>query len=536
MQGQVAAQEFRQGIAQREFVLRRQLDIDALNPVAIFAHARQGNHHVFVHLEGVGVTGNGRGTRTIQPEFLARFSVDRNKAFRRPQIAHTDNFRSGLHHGSFVKTDDIADQHHLWPAMAFGLGRIANGLHIALVQMLQPGQLHASSVSFTARLEIIGNLDNRRHSFAHLTKKLQANGPRHRRHLVQHPARSDDDAVRAFLLYPRHASEEFVRHILAQTDLAASGPRQRQNFFIQQFLAAGVETLQAEFDLLLLVNFPEIVIQALDFQPVAIRVDHLPPGQIVQRCAPQHSLLAPGVHRNIAADAGSRGRSRVDRKYPSSQRCRFRNAIRDHASAGANRRVRRVVPRQNKILNRPEVDQLFGIDHGRMRRQRHGTAGVTRTTATSDDGQPGLDTTAHQMADFFFGIRVQHHEGILNAPVGRIRYVRNAGQTVKSDVVAPRMLAQHFQHLTPQVQCFAKACFKAIDRLMRRFNQLLDLGRTIRVFPLALGPPLFHLSQAMAQGIDQRITPFAVIEQIVFQIGITLDDPDIPQHFVQHTC
>ncbi len=46
-----------------------------------------------------------------------------------------------------------------------------------------------------------------------------------RRHLVQHPARRDDDAVGAFLLHARHAAEELVGHVLAQADLAAGGAR-----------------------------------------------------------------------------------------------------------------------------------------------------------------------------------------------------------------------------------------------------------------------------------------------------------------------
>ena len=36
-------------------VLDRQLDIDAFDTIAVIAHARQRNHHIFIELEGVGV-------------------------------------------------------------------------------------------------------------------------------------------------------------------------------------------------------------------------------------------------------------------------------------------------------------------------------------------------------------------------------------------------------------------------------------------------------------------------------------------------
>ena len=51
------------------------------------------------------------------------------------------------------------------------------------------------------------------------------------------------------------------------------------------------------------------------------------------------------------------------------------------------------------MLDGSDVDQLFGVDDDRQRRQRHGAAGVAGTAATRDDGQAGFDTAAHQMAD-----------------------------------------------------------------------------------------------------------------------------------------
>ena len=55
MQGQFALEEFAQRIAQRQLVLCRQFDIDALDTIAVIAHARQRDDHVFIEFEGVGV-------------------------------------------------------------------------------------------------------------------------------------------------------------------------------------------------------------------------------------------------------------------------------------------------------------------------------------------------------------------------------------------------------------------------------------------------------------------------------------------------
>jgi hypothetical protein len=65
----------------------------------------------------------------------------------------------------------------------------------------------------------------------------------------------------------------------------------------------------------LLVDLAEVVVEAFDLQPVAVRRDHLPPGQVVERGAPQHGLLAAGVHGDVAADARGAGRGRVDGEH-----------------------------------------------------------------------------------------------------------------------------------------------------------------------------------------------------------------------------
>ncbi len=69
-----AAKNASQRVEQLQLVRDRQLDVDALDAVGVLAHASQRDHDVFVDLEGVGVLGDRRGARAVEPEFLARFA------------------------------------------------------------------------------------------------------------------------------------------------------------------------------------------------------------------------------------------------------------------------------------------------------------------------------------------------------------------------------------------------------------------------------------------------------------------------------
>jgi hypothetical protein len=68
-----------QRIAQRHFVAQRQFDVDALNAIGVFGHARQGNDHVFVDFEGIGVAADGSGAFAVQPKLFTRIGTDGHK-------------------------------------------------------------------------------------------------------------------------------------------------------------------------------------------------------------------------------------------------------------------------------------------------------------------------------------------------------------------------------------------------------------------------------------------------------------------------
>jgi hypothetical protein len=311
VQRQFALQEFRQRIGQRDLVRQRQLDVDPFDAVAVVAHARQRNDDVLVDLEGVGVLRDRGGAGAVEPELLARLGRDGDEALGAACVGHAHDFRGGGHHRRVVSADYVADQHHLGPAVALCLGRVADGAHVALVEVFQSGQLHAGRQAGAAGLEVIGDLDDRRHGVGDAAEEFEADRARHRRHLVQHPHRRGDQAVGAFLLHAGDAGEELVGDVLAQALLAEQPAGHVEDFLAQLLPAVASQRTRRKLTSSCSWILPKLWFEAFDVEPVAVGRHHAPRGQVVQRRAPQHGLLAAGVHRDVAADAGGVGRGRV---------------------------------------------------------------------------------------------------------------------------------------------------------------------------------------------------------------------------------
>jgi hypothetical protein len=57
------------------------------------------------------------------------------------------------------------------------------------------------------------------------------------------------------------------------------------------------------------------------------------------------------------------------------------------------------------------------------------------------------------------------------------------------------------------------------------------IGALIFFAPLS---PALDLAQTVIQRVDERIATAGIIKQVILQIGITTNNPNIPKHFVQH--
>ena len=133
-QGQIAfGEKGVQRVAQVELVAQREFDVQALDAVGVLAHAWQGNHNVFVDLEGVGVAADGRCAFAIEPKFLARFGADGHKTFATAGVGQTHDFRGSTRHIVCVVASDVAHQHHLRKTATLTFCSVTNRLEVAVV-------------------------------------------------------------------------------------------------------------------------------------------------------------------------------------------------------------------------------------------------------------------------------------------------------------------------------------------------------------------------------------------------------------------
>ncbi len=484
---------------------------------------------------------DGGGARTVQPEFLARLRAHGDEAFAALAVGQADHLRGGARHGIVVVTDDVADQHHLREGVALALGSVADRAQVALVQVLQASQDGAAGL-LGLGVEVVLDLDDARDRVARLAEELQAHGAGRLGHAVQDPARAGDDAVAAFLLHAGQTGQELVGDVLAQTFLAEGAAFDGECLGAQQLGAdrrIAVEPLQLERDDGRVVDLAEVMVQALDFQPVAVRIDHAPPGQVVQRGAPQHGLLAARVHGDVAADARGVDRGRVHGEDEAGFLSRFRHAARHHAGARVDGRHGVVDARQVGLFDRIQALELFRVDDGRERRERHGAAGVAGAASARDDGQAQLEAALDDAGDLFFRIRREHHERVLDAPVGGVGDVRHARQAVELDVVLGGHAAEHLLGAAAQVVDLGEFVLEGLDGAARVRDQLLDpagalVALRVVVRGLVGSAALLDLRQAVIERVDQHLPALGVVEQVVLQVRVAAHHPDVAQHFVQH--
>ncbi|MNS67833.1 hypothetical protein D3C72_1010950 [compost metagenome] len=507
--------------------------------IRVFAHARQRNHDVFVDLEGVGVARDRGGARAVQPELLARLGADGHKAFAMARVGQAHDFAGGGGHRVIVVTDDVANQDHLGQHAALALGGVADRAQIAFVQVLQAGQDGAARLAFAVQVAL--DLDNRRDGVARLPEEFHTDRARVARHAVQHPARRRDQAVATFLLNAGQAGQELVGNVLAQAFLAEDAALDFQQFGLQETLAGlalAVKPLELEARRVHVMDLAHVVFQAGDFQPVAVRIHHAPPGQVVQRGAPQHGLLAARVHGDVAAHARCFGRRRVHREYKARGLGRFGHALGHHAGAGVDDGHGLGQPGQDTGLDLAQLVELFGVDDGRLPGQWDGAAGIARAAATRNNGQAQFNTGGDQRGDLIFGIGRQHHERVFHAPVGGVRHVGHARQAVELDVVARGDAAQHLLRLFAHHGGLVEFPFEGGNRGTGAGQQADHLFVAMRIMACFGGDARFaaavDLAQAMVQGIDELLAPLGIVQQVVLQVRVAPHHPDIAQHFVQH--
>ena len=359
--------------------------------------------------------------------------------------------------------------------MALGLGRVTDRLDVALIEMLEAREDGAAG----PLVEVTLDLDDRRRRIAHLAEEFHAHGADRGRHPVQDKARRRDDAVAAFLLDSREPGEKLVGDVFAQADLSECRPSDRQGFAAlkrpESTLRIGGVIRKLECRDIGVVDLAEVVVLARDLEPAGIGRHHAPRREVVERGAPQHGLLAAGVHRDVAADARRIGRRRIDGEDESLAFRRIHHAARHDAGTRVDRGCRLVSARQHDPVDRRQPFEFLGIDDRRTPIQRHRAAGVARAAAAGNDREFELDASAHQPGNLGFGIRIEHEERVFDPPVGGVSDMRYARQAVEGDVVATRMARQDAHRAPTQLLGRAKRLRERVDGSVRAFDKRRDL-------------------------------------------------------------
>ena len=188
--------------------------------------------------------------------------------------------------------------------------------------------------------------------------------------------------------------------------------------------------------------------------------------------------------------------------------------------------------------------EFFGIDHRRMAAQRYGAAGIASTAAARHYGQAEGDAVAHQVGDLVLAVRIDDDKGIFDAPVGGVGDMRDAGEAVELDVVAVRAAREQAQRFFAQLSRFLELAFEGLDGVIALFQQQghLEVARGVlrnqfrghRFFGEVMTAPFFDFGETVAHRLYQLGAPFRIVEQVVLQIGVAVDHPDIAQHLVEH--
>ena len=469
------------------------------------------------------MSGNRRRAGPVEPELAPRFGGYGDEAFGTTGIGDAHDARRGIAHGGFIVASEIGQQHHLGPHPALGLGGVADRLYIALIEMFEARE-HGARVLVHHRLD----LDDRRDGVAYLAEELEAHGADVTRHPMQDEGGAGDEPVATLLLNPWQPGQKLVGHILAQTLFAEATTRNVEHARVTVRGDAIVPiALHRKAGTVGVVDLAQVVSDPGDLHRTTVGVDHPPGGEVVDGRSPQHGLFAAGIHCDIAADAGGIGRGRIDREHQASGfRCLHHPT--GHYTRPATDDVDRLGDtRQCNAFRRAELFQLLGVDDHGVARQRNGATGVAGTAAARDDGQAQFDAGADQRCDLLFAVGIKHDERILHAPVGGIGHVGNPCQPVERDVAATGVAPEVFQRLAPQSERLVETAREGRDggrRGGQQCNHTLVVG---------VAPDL-DLVQPVSQRLDQRQAALAVGQQVILEIRVAADHPDIAEHFVEH--
>ena len=107
-----------------------------------------------------------------------------------------------------------------------------------------------------------------------------------------------------------------------------------------------------------------------------------------------------------------------------------------------------------------------------------------------------------------------------------------SGKTVKPDIVFRGKLLKKPPGFTAQTFGLNEVCIKLFHGFMCERKKFCHLGIALRHSRI---PAFFHLIETVFHGVDQEHTAASVFKQIILQVGIAVDNPNVAQNLIEHS-
>ena len=156
-------------------------------------------------------------------------------------------------------------------------------------------------------------------------------------HAVQDPTRTSDQAIAAFFLDARQATQKLVSDVFAQTYFAKALSWDVETLLPNRRFAIRLEIAQLKTRHICVMDLAQVVPNACHLQPLRVGRDHAPAGEVVQGCTPKHGFFAACVHGDVAAYARGFCRGGVYRKNKACALSSIRHTLGDNTRFRPNR-------------------------------------------------------------------------------------------------------------------------------------------------------------------------------------------------------
>jgi hypothetical protein len=494
------------------------LHVEAVDEAGELGQRGERQHHVLVHLEGVGAAGDGAQLLAVGPELLGLGGVaglEEQRVGVRLQDGADGGHAAGRLGGRVAHHVD--EQHRLGGLGPRRLDLVLDGPDVLVVEVLQG---HEGLLPLVGEGEGARQLQDDLGGLLHVRpEELQAQGPLRLVLGVEDELGRGDDPVGPLLLQAGHSTQGLVGDVLPEPLLADLAAREGDALHRRP-----VRVLHLEGDGVLRQDLAELVVDAAH-RPGAPRGHGDAPGQqVVDAGAPQDAVLAAGVLGDVAADGAGPGAGGVGGEDQPPLGGVLHGPLGDDAGLqlhdlrppGAA-----AVERQLALGEAAHAVELLGVDHHAVGAQRHRPAGQPGAGAARDGLEPQPGDGGQERRDLRLLVRHDHGGGQVEPPVGGVGGVGDQREGVEEDGLGPH----HGAQLADQA---AALLGQPLHLLLEAGQQAAALDQDLEDARLPAGVALHH-PQVLAGVLQQPLEPPRRVDQLLQQERVAAVDQQLTE-------